>query len=209
MHYDVIVIGAGAAGLMCAIEAGKRGRRVAGPRAQRRIGRKILISGGGRCNFTNLYASPEQFISAQPRLLPLRAGFLHAGRLHRAGGAARHRLPREEARAAVLRRQRASRSSTCWRGSAPRRASRCAPAARSGRFRDGAAPPSIPPRGRRGTLGRTLRCRHRPRRLRVRVAGRGVRRAFDPEDRRDGPGAAAGAAVRAARSSNRGRDWCR
>ena len=66
MHYDVIVIGAGAAGLMCAIEAGKRGRRVLLLERNDRIGRKILISGGGRCNFTNLYASPEQFISDNP-----------------------------------------------------------------------------------------------------------------------------------------------
>ena len=64
--YDVIVIGAGAAGLMCAIEAGKRGRRVLLLERNDRIGRKILISGGGRCNFTNLYASPEQFISDNP-----------------------------------------------------------------------------------------------------------------------------------------------
>jgi hypothetical protein len=63
MHYDVIVIGAGAAGLICAIEAGKRGRRVLVLERNDRIGRKILISGGGRCNFTNVYTSPEQFIS--------------------------------------------------------------------------------------------------------------------------------------------------
>jgi predicted Rossmann fold flavoprotein len=66
MHYEVIVIGAGAAGLICAIEAGKRGRRVLVIERNDRIGRKILISGGGRCNFTNIYASPEQFISQNP-----------------------------------------------------------------------------------------------------------------------------------------------
>jgi predicted Rossmann fold flavoprotein len=62
-QFDVIVLGAGAAGLMCAATAGQRGRRVAllehGPQA----GRKILISGGGRCNFTNLHCGPENFIS--------------------------------------------------------------------------------------------------------------------------------------------------
>jgi predicted flavoprotein YhiN len=52
---DVVVIGAGAAGLLCAIEAGKRGRRVVVLEHNREIGRKILISGGGRCNFTNLH----------------------------------------------------------------------------------------------------------------------------------------------------------
>jgi predicted Rossmann fold flavoprotein len=64
--YDVIILGAGAAGLMCAIEAGKRGRRVLVLERADRIGKKILISGGGRCNFTNLHTSPENFISANP-----------------------------------------------------------------------------------------------------------------------------------------------
>jgi hypothetical protein len=64
--FDVIVLGGGAAGLMCAIEAGKRGRRVAVLERAGRIGKKILISGGGRCNFTNLYCQPENFISANP-----------------------------------------------------------------------------------------------------------------------------------------------
>jgi predicted Rossmann fold flavoprotein len=63
---DVVVIGGGAAGLMCAIEAGKRGRQVAVIEHNRQIGRKILISGGGRCNFTNIHARPENFISANP-----------------------------------------------------------------------------------------------------------------------------------------------
>ena len=64
--YDALIIGAGAAGLMCAIEAGKRGRRVAILERAERAGKKILISGGGRCNFTNLYCQPENFISANP-----------------------------------------------------------------------------------------------------------------------------------------------
>lgn len=62
-QWDVIVIGAGAAGLMCAIEAGKRGRRVLVLDNGKRVGRKILMSGGGRCNFTNMFASPENFLS--------------------------------------------------------------------------------------------------------------------------------------------------
>jgi predicted Rossmann fold flavoprotein len=65
-HFDVIVLGAGAAGLMCAIAAGRRGRRVAVLERAERIGKKILISGGGRCNFTNLHCRPENFISANP-----------------------------------------------------------------------------------------------------------------------------------------------
>jgi predicted Rossmann fold flavoprotein len=64
--FDVIILGAGAAGLMCAIEAGKRGRRVAVLEHADRPGKKILISGGGRCNFTNIYCQPENFLSANP-----------------------------------------------------------------------------------------------------------------------------------------------
>jgi hypothetical protein len=64
--YDVIVLGGGAAGLMCAIEAGKRGRGVLLIERNQQVGRKILISGGGRCNFTNLYAAPEHYISGNP-----------------------------------------------------------------------------------------------------------------------------------------------
>jgi predicted Rossmann fold flavoprotein len=65
-NFDAIILGAGAAGLMCAIEAGKRGRRVAVLEHADRIGKKILISGGGRCNFTNIHCRPENFISANP-----------------------------------------------------------------------------------------------------------------------------------------------
>lgn len=63
---DVLIIGGGAAGLMCAIEAGKRGRRVLVIEHNQQIGRKILISGGGRCNFTNLHTRAENFISFNP-----------------------------------------------------------------------------------------------------------------------------------------------
>ena len=65
-NFDVIILGGGAAGLMCAIEAGKRGMRVAVLERAGRVGKKILISGGGRCNFTNLHCQPENFISANP-----------------------------------------------------------------------------------------------------------------------------------------------
>jgi len=63
-NFDALVLGGGAAGLLCAIEAGKRGRRVAVLEHADRIGKKILISGGGRCNFTNIHCQPENFISA-------------------------------------------------------------------------------------------------------------------------------------------------
>lgn len=65
-NFDVIIIGGGAAGLFCAIEAGKRGRRVLVIEHNGQVGRKILISGGGRCNFTNIYTKPENFISQNP-----------------------------------------------------------------------------------------------------------------------------------------------
>ncbi len=64
--YDVIVLGGGAAGLMCAIEAGRRGRSVAVLERNESVGKKIRISGGGRCNFTNIYTTPENFISENP-----------------------------------------------------------------------------------------------------------------------------------------------
>lgn len=63
---DLIIIGAGAAGLMCAITAAKRGRRVLVLERANKLGKKILMSGGGRCNFTNLHISPDRYISANP-----------------------------------------------------------------------------------------------------------------------------------------------
>ena len=65
-RYDVIIIGAGGAGLLCAMTAGRRGRTVAVLEHNQRIGKKILISGGGRCNFTNRDAGPEHYISNNP-----------------------------------------------------------------------------------------------------------------------------------------------
>ena len=65
-NVDVIVIGGGAAGLFCAIEAGKRGRKVVVLEHAERVGKKIGISGGGRCNFTNIHTTSENFVSANP-----------------------------------------------------------------------------------------------------------------------------------------------
>jgi predicted Rossmann fold flavoprotein len=65
-EYDAIVLGAGAAGLMCAAQAGQRGRRVLLLDHADAPGKKILISGGGRCNFTNIHTAPERFLSANP-----------------------------------------------------------------------------------------------------------------------------------------------
>ena len=89
LSVDLVVIGGGAAGLLCAIEAGKRGRRVLVVEHNPQIGRKILISGGGRCNFTNLHTRPENFLSANPHfaksaLARYRPGdFLELVRKHR------------------------------------------------------------------------------------------------------------------------------
>ena len=63
----MVIIGAGAAGLMCAVEANKRGRRVLLLERAAKVGQKIRISGGGRANFTNLHASPDNFLSDNPR----------------------------------------------------------------------------------------------------------------------------------------------
>ncbi len=65
-HYDAIMVGAGAAGLFCAFTAGQRGKKVLVIDHAKKVGRKILMSGGGRCNFTNMYASHENFICANP-----------------------------------------------------------------------------------------------------------------------------------------------
>lgn len=63
-NVDVLIVGAGAAGLMCAITAGQRGRKVLVVDHANKVGKKILMSGGGRCNFTNMYAEPDNFVSA-------------------------------------------------------------------------------------------------------------------------------------------------
>ena len=69
MKYDVIIIGAGAAGMMSAIEAGKRERKVLLVDHYKKIGEKIRISGGGRCNFTNLHTDPSKFLSENPKFV--------------------------------------------------------------------------------------------------------------------------------------------
>lgn len=64
--WDVVILGGGAAGMMCALTAGQRGRRVLIIERSNRVGKKILMSGGGRCNFTNIYTSPENYLSHNP-----------------------------------------------------------------------------------------------------------------------------------------------
>ncbi len=67
IEYDVIIVGAGAAGMMSAIEVGKRGRKVLLVDHYKKIGEKIRISGGGRCNFTNIHTNPNKFLSQNPK----------------------------------------------------------------------------------------------------------------------------------------------
>lgn len=66
IEYDVVIIGAGAAGLMCALTAGQRGKHVLVLDRSNKVGKKILMSGGGRCNFTNQFLSPDNFLSNNP-----------------------------------------------------------------------------------------------------------------------------------------------
>ena len=99
MQFDVAIVGAGAAGLHCAAIAGQLGCAVVLIDHAEKVAEKIRISGGGRCNFTNLDVGAAALRFGEPRLLPLGAGALHAARLHRAGRAPRHRLAREAPRA--------------------------------------------------------------------------------------------------------------
>ncbi len=115
-HSEVLILGAGAAGLMCAIEAGKRGRSVTVLESSNRAGQKILISGGGRCNFTNVESGAESFISENPhfaksalaRYTP--ENFIAMVERHR------HWLAREKAGTAILRPERAGHFDDAGRG---------------------------------------------------------------------------------------------
>ncbi len=102
-HFDAMIVGGGAAGLMCALTAGRRGKRVLVVEHANRVGKKILMSGGGRCNFTNTGATPAELPVGQPAFLQVGAGALHAVAFHRHGRAPRHRVPREGTGPAVLR----------------------------------------------------------------------------------------------------------
>ena len=75
--FDVIIIGAGAAGLMCALTAGQRGKKVLLLDHAGEVGEKIRISGGGRCNFTNLQIGADRFLSGNPNFCRSALGPLH------------------------------------------------------------------------------------------------------------------------------------
>ena len=103
-RFDVLVLGGGAAGLMCAIEAGKRGRRVAVIERAERLGKKILISGGGRCNFTNTDCRPQNFLSANPHFAKSALSRYTPADFIALVSKYSHRLPRENERPTILRR---------------------------------------------------------------------------------------------------------
>jgi predicted Rossmann fold flavoprotein len=92
--FDVIILGAGAAGLMCAMTAGSRGRRVLLLDHADAVGKKILISGGGRCNFTNLDVSAERFVSSNPHFC--RAALAGFAPQHFLALVGKHRIPWHE-----------------------------------------------------------------------------------------------------------------
>jgi predicted flavoprotein YhiN len=102
-HFDVIVIGSGAAGMMCAATAGQRGRKVLIVDHATRLAEKIRISGGGRCNFTNLDVKPNNYVSQNPHFCRSALARFTPNDFPRAGVQTRHRLSRKNARAVVLR----------------------------------------------------------------------------------------------------------
>ena len=187
------LFGAGAAGMFCAALAGQRGRRVLLVDHAGEPGRKILISGGGRCNFTNIGAAARQLPLRQSPFRQVGAAPLHARRLHRPGRAPRHRLARKDARPAVLRRL----------GAADRRH-----AAGRMRRRRGRRSASATPATRRAPRRRVPR-RHRQ------AARRRRRRSCWPPAACRSPSSARPAspttsrAASASRSSSRARRWCR
>ncbi|VTN02808.1 anaerobic glycerol-3-phosphate dehydrogenase subunit B [Raoultella ornithinolytica] len=91
-RFDAIVIGAGAAGMFCAAQAGQAGLRVLLLDNGKKPGRKILMSGGGRCNFTNMYIEPAAYLSLNPHFLQICAGALYPVGFYRTGGQTRYCL---------------------------------------------------------------------------------------------------------------------
>ena len=99
---DVVIVGAGAAGMMCALEAGKRGRSVVLLDHATKLAEKIRISGGGRCNFTNRHARPEHFLSGNPHFCRSALARFYARRFYRVVEKTWCALPRKKTGAVVL-----------------------------------------------------------------------------------------------------------
>ena len=190
--FDVVIVGAGAAGLMCAISAGRRGRRVLLLDHADQPGKKILISGGGRCNFTNRIVRPDNFLSDNPHFCPLGVGALPAGGFRRAGRPARHRLAREDAGSAFLRRLGAT-----GRGHA------------AGRVRGGRGRAALRLRGHRHQPQRPLPHRDRDGHGDAAEPGARDRRPVDPEAGRHRLRASMSPPASGCRSRRCVRPWCR
>ena len=183
--FDAIILGAGAAGLMCALVAGQRGRKVLLLEHTDKAGAKILISGGGRCNFTNLASAPDRFLSGNPHFCTsalrryTQRDFIELVRRH---GIAFHEKTLGQlfcdGSARSYRRHAARRMCGWWR----RRAAR--------------------PDCQRGIAGGALSRRHPIGIIHGSVAGAGDRRPLDPQDGRHGLQLRRGAALRLARHAD-------
>ena len=193
VSYDAIVLGAGGAGLMCAAVAGQRGRRVLLIDHAERAGKKILISGGGRCNFTNVNAAPERFLSANPHFAKSALG----------------RYRPEDFIALVDRHRIAWHEKTLGQlfcdGSARQIVHMLMEECAKGGVRISLGKAIARREPRRRPVHRPLwrRDRHGAR------SGDRHRRPLHPEDGRDRLRLRSGAAVRARRSSSRAPPWCR
>jgi hypothetical protein len=184
MSFDVVVMGAGAAGLFCAGVAGQLGLRVLLLDHSEKVAEKIRISGGGRCNFTNRARSgraAQALPRRQPALLPLGAVALHAAGLHRAGAAPRHRLPRKAQGPAVLRplgrRPDPDAAGRVWCRPPPWAAWSAGSPAASEKY-------GISATSQRETVTTAIKLRATGAPCEVRRRGRRHRRAVHPEDRR-------------------------
>ena len=164
--FDVVVLGAGAAGLMCALTAGQRGRKVLLLDHADQVGAKILISGGGRCNFTNS-AQPRRIAFSPPTSHFCRSalGRYTQDRLHRAGRASRHCLITKRRWANCSATARRAPSSPCCWPNARKAVSmsgsviRITDVSRADGFRSGHEPWTLSPRRR--SCWRRAACRSR------------------------------------------------
>ena len=190
--FDVIIAGAGAAGLMCALRAGQRGRKVLLLDHADKVGKKILISGGGRCNFTNLFSRPEAFLSANPHFC--KSALARYTQHDFIALVEKHRIAWHEKTLGQLFCDGSARQivamllAECAGG---RR--RCAGGASHHRHREGGS----------------LHGEHRPWRVHRGLAGAGDGRPVDPQDGRDRLRARHRPAASAWRLPRRGPAWCR
>ena len=191
-RYDVIVAGGGAAGLMCALRAGQRGRRVLLLEHADKVGKKILISGGGRCNFTNLGSRPEAFLSANPHFC--KSALARYTQHDFIALVEKHRIAWHEKTLGQLFCDGSARQIVAMLLGGMRRCRRRG---------EGGAP------HHRHRQGRSFHRGDGPRRVHVAVAGARDGRLVDSQDGRDGLRARRRPPLRPSSSPRRGRHWCR